>query len=128
MRILPSSKNCVAEKDRKSSQEGRIIKKEMTHFITYVAVIGGTNISIFALANVTGSSQAKYSWGYGMDRSDKLITFVKSLINRSDKFSCHSLALRLAMLTIILVMKHIGKDGNPLISGDCTTRDTCGIF
>jgi hypothetical protein len=102
---------------RPSFQEGRIINKGLTHSITDAIVINGTNFSSVALANVTVSSQAKYSLDYGIEKSIKLIPLVKSLIDGTYKFSFLYLVMRLAMLTISLVMKHIGKDGNSLMSG-----------
>ena len=68
-------------------------------------------------ANAANSSQAKYYGGYGIDKSSKLILWVKSLIDGPKKFVCPALVIRLDLLIIILVLKQRGKDGNPLMSG-----------
>ncbi|KEH16295.1 transmembrane protein, putative [Medicago truncatula] len=62
-------------------------------------------------------SLARYPGLDSLNKSNKLIPRVKSLINESSKFLSPSLVIRLATLTINLVMKHKWKDGNPLMSG-----------
>jgi hypothetical protein len=39
--------------------------------ITHAGVINETNFANFALSNVIGSSQAKYYWGYAIERKDQ---------------------------------------------------------
>jgi len=68
-------------------------------------------------ANAAESSEARYSGFYSINKSNKLILRVKSLIDESSKFLSPSLVIRLATLTINLVMKHKWKAGNPLMSG-----------
>jgi hypothetical protein len=53
----------------------------VAHFITHAGVINETNFAVFALSNVIGSSQAKYYWGYAIERKIKLMSLVIILID-----------------------------------------------
>jgi hypothetical protein len=54
----------------------------------YATVINVTHFSTFVLANAANSSLAEYSGGYSIDKSSKLIQWVKSLLDGPNKFLC----------------------------------------
>ncbi|KAI5431527.1 Sulfate transporter 4.1 [Lathyrus oleraceus] len=77
----------------------------LIRFISHSVISGFTSAS----AIVIGLSQAKYFLGYDIDRSSKIIPLVKSIIAGADKFSWPPFVMGSVMLTILLVMKHLGK-------------------
>ncbi|KAK7394251.1 hypothetical protein VNO78_14773 [Psophocarpus tetragonolobus] len=77
----------------------------LIRFISHSVISGFTTAS----AIVIGLSQAKYFLGYDIDRSSKIIPVVKSIIAGSDKFSWPPFVMGSITLTILLVMKHLGK-------------------
>ncbi|XP_073222237.1 sulfate transporter 4.1, chloroplastic-like isoform X2 [Cicer arietinum] len=77
----------------------------LIRFISHSVISGFTTAS----AIVIGLSQAKYFLGYDIERSSKIIPLVKSIIAGADKFSWPPFVMGSVTLTILLVMKHLGK-------------------
>ena len=74
-----------------------------------------------------GSFQARYCLGYGIKGSDRLIPFVKSLIEGPNKFLCLSLIIRLVMPT--RTRHEIQRERwEPIDEWGYTTRDAYGRF
>ncbi|XP_028803823.1 probable sulfate transporter 4.2 isoform X2 [Neltuma alba] len=77
----------------------------LIRFISHSVISGFTTAS----AIVIGLSQAKYFLGYSIARSSKIIPLIESVIAGIDKFSWPPFVMGSVMLTILLVMKHLGK-------------------
>ncbi|KAF7811367.1 putative sulfate transporter 4.2 [Senna tora] len=77
----------------------------LIRFISHSVISGFTTAS----AIVIGLSQAKYFLGYDIDKSSKIVPLIKSIIAGLDKFSWPPFVMGSVMLTILLVMKQLGK-------------------
>ncbi|KAI4351112.1 hypothetical protein L6164_005497 [Bauhinia variegata] len=77
----------------------------LIRFISHSVISGFTTAS----AVVIGLSQAKYFLGYDISKSSKIVPLIKSIIAGADKFSWPPFVMGSVILTILLVMKHLGK-------------------
>ncbi|KAK4284105.1 hypothetical protein QN277_000978 [Acacia crassicarpa] len=77
----------------------------LIRFISHSVISGFTTAS----AIVIGLSQAKYFLGYDVARSSKIIPLMESIIAGIPKFSWPPFVMGSVILTILLVMKHLGK-------------------
>ncbi|KAI9128214.1 hypothetical protein K1719_001207 [Acacia pycnantha] len=77
----------------------------LIRFISHSVISGFTTAS----AIVIGLSQAKYFLGYNVARSSKIIPLMESIIAGIHKFSWPPFVMGSVILTILLVMKHLGK-------------------
>lgn len=77
----------------------------LLRFISHSVISGFTTSSAIVIA----LSQAKYFLGYSIVRSSKIIPLIKSIIAGASKFSWPPFVMGSVILTILLVMKHLGK-------------------
>ncbi|XP_008777963.4 sulfate transporter 4.1, chloroplastic-like [Phoenix dactylifera] len=64
---------------------------------------------ITASAIVIALSQTKYLLGYNIDRSSEIVPLAKSIIAGAEKFSWPPFVMGSTILSVIILMKHLGK-------------------
>ncbi|KMZ57943.1 Sulfate transporter [Zostera marina] len=74
-------------------------------FVSHSVISGFTTSS----AIIIGLSQAKYFLGYEVERSNKIIPLMQSIIGGAHKFKWPPFLMGSIILTILLAMKHLGK-------------------
>ncbi|KAJ4807615.1 sulfate transporter 1 [Rhynchospora pubera] len=79
----------------------------LLRFISHSVISGFTTAS----AIVIGLSQIKYFLGYEITRSSKIIPLITSIIQGIHDFSWPPFVMGSSFLTILLIMKHLGKSG-----------------
>ncbi|GLJ55379.1 hypothetical protein SUGI_1188950 [Cryptomeria japonica] len=77
----------------------------LIRFISHSVISGFTTSSAIVIA----LSQAKYFLGYSITRSSEIIPLAESIIAGADKFSWPPFVMGSIMLSILLIMKHLGK-------------------
>lgn len=77
----------------------------LIRFISHTVISGFTSASAIVIA----LSQAKYFLGYDVTRSSKIIPLVKSIISGLSEFKWRPFVMACSMLSILLIMKHLGK-------------------
>ncbi|KAG8056378.1 hypothetical protein GUJ93_ZPchr0002g26453 [Zizania palustris] len=82
----------------------------LIHFISHSVISGFTTASAIVIA----LSQIKYFLGYSVTRSSKIIPLVESIIGGIDQFSWPPFVMGSSFLTILLIMKKLGKSNKRL--------------
>ncbi|XP_044461975.1 sulfate transporter 4.1, chloroplastic-like isoform X4 [Mangifera indica] len=76
----------------------------LIRFISHAVISGFTTASAIVIA----LSQVKYFLGYSIVRSSKIVPLIKSIIAGADKFSWPPFVMGSIILSILLIMKHLG--------------------
>ncbi|CAA6654877.1 unnamed protein product [Spirodela intermedia] len=77
----------------------------LIRFISHSVISGFTTSSAIVIA----LSQAKYFLGYSIVRSSKIVPLVESIITGAGNFMWQPFVMGSSTLTILLLMKHLGK-------------------